>query len=180
MAERTGPSARAYYRVETHLALRLRRATPSDVIVFEQRLAGDAAGGEGTAEAAVPLWARQLEFKLDRVLALLDPSLPRPLDPQALQRLVISGSGMRLECEDPDLSAGDEVLVEMLLPGEATPVSAIGEVVARDPRTREGRHDEVSVRFRLIDERDRDAIVRHVYRVELAQRQRMQAEGAAR
>lgn len=181
MAERLAPPSRAYYRVETHLAGRLRRATLSDVARFEQRLAGGDANGDATANPDVPAWARQLEFKLDRVLALLDPALPRPLDPQALRRVVISGSGMRMECEDADLAPGDDVLVELLLPGEpAGPVTAIGELMARYPRARDGAHDEVSVRFRLIDERDRDAIVRLVYRVELAQRHRVRPEGAAR
>lgn len=181
MAERLAASTRSYYRVETRLAARLRRATLADVATIEQRLAGSDPDGDGHADPAAPAWARQLEFKLDRVLALLDPALPRPLDPQALRRVVISGSGMRMECEDDDLAPGDDLLVELLLPGQAAgPVTAIAELMARYPRGRDASHDEVSVRFRLIDEGDRDAIVRLVYRVELAQRHRKRPEGSAR
>lgn len=181
MAERLAPQTRAYYRVETRLAARLRRATLADVARFEQRLAGGDAGGDAAPDSGAPAWARQLEFKLDRVLALLDPALPRPLDPHALRRLVISGSGLRMECEDGELAPGDDVLVELLLPGEpGGPLTAIAELMARYPRARDGAHEEVSVRFRLIDERDRDAIVRLVYRVELAERHRARPDGAAR
>lgn len=180
MAQRLAGSTRSYYRVETRLAARLRRATLADVATLEQRLAGPDPDGDGQADLSAPAWARQLEFKIDRMIALLDPTLPRPLDPQALRRVVISGAGMRMECEDEDLAAGDDVLVELLLGQTAGPVTAIGELVARYPGGRDAAHDEVSVRFRLIDESDRDAIVRLVNRVDLAQRHRMRPEGAVR
>jgi hypothetical protein len=179
MSARTPASTRSYYRVETVLPVRIRRATLADVAAVEQRLA---AGADDVApESAAPAWAQQLDHKLDRVLALLDPSLPRPLDPHDLRRVVISGSGMRLASETADLAPGDDVLVELLLPGESGgPVVAIAEVVGRYPASGPGGAgaDEVSLHFRLLDERDRDAIVRLVHRVELAQKLRARPQGA--
>ena len=179
MSARAPASTRSYYRVETLLPVRIRRAALADVATVEQRLA---AGQDDVAsEPAAPAWARQLDHKLDRVLALLDPSLPRPLDPHDLRRVVISGSGMRLAAEAADLAPGDDALVELLLPGESTgPIVAIAEVVGRCPAPGPGgaSADEVSLHFRLLDERDRDAIVRLVQRVELAQKLRARSQGA--
>jgi hypothetical protein len=173
VAEQPASSSRSYYRVETRLPVRLRRATLADVAAVEQRVAIGVEDGDVGAEPEAPAWARQLEHKLDRILALLDPSLPRPLDPRDVHRVVISGSGMRLAWDAGDLAPGDDVLVELLLPGEASgPVVAIAEVVGCGPSSGVAAEGVVSLHFRLLDERDRDAIVRLVYRVELAEKLR--------
>lgn len=173
LAEQPLPSRRSYYRVETRLPVRLRRATLLDVAAVEQRIAIGVDDGDAGVESEVPAWARQLEHKLDQVLALLDPSLPRPLGLRDLRPVVISGSGMRLTWSDDDLAAGDDALVELLLPGEASgPVVAIAEVVGCQAVPGLAAGGSVSLHFRLLDERDRDAIVRLAYRVELAEKLR--------
>ena len=169
MSSRTGRDLRSYYRVETELAVRVRRATASELATFEQCFG---AGGTEPSVALAPglvTWLRYLDQKLDRVLALLDPSQPRPLEDHGLQHVVISGGGMLVEQTD-GLEPGADVIVELVIPGEPPHrVRALGRVVGL--RQREGAPG-VGLEFRLIDESDRDAIVRMVNRIQLATRLR--------
>lgn len=172
-----GSDPRVYYRVATRLPVRARRATPADLDAFEQRIAlgGDDPWSELTP--AMAAWVLHLDRKLERVLSYLDPAVPRPVDRSDVQEVVISGGGMLLPWPGEPLPPETDVLVELLLPGAPPrPVEIVASVV--DVRTApDGGPPGLALRFRLIDESDRDAIVRLVYRVQLAE---LRARGEAR
>ena len=79
----------------------------------------------------------------------------------------LSGGGLRFAAKLSEEQEGEDALVELMLPG--TPprlVRAIGRVVSRSS---EDGVDEVAVSFRVIDERDREAIVKFAHEVERMQ-----------
>jgi hypothetical protein len=171
-------NARAYYRIETRLPVRCRRATAADVAAFEQRTR---LGGENPLDELPPalaIWLRHVEHKLDKLLSLLDASVPPPLDPRDARTVVISGGGLRLDHPAGDAEPGDPFVVELLLPGDPPrPVTALAEMVGLHTDPSEPRRPLLGLRFRYIDEADRDAIVRMVNRAQITERRVARAIG---
>lgn len=159
---------RGYARIETRFPVRCRRATAEEVRGCQQRVAASEAGDDELPAALVG-HLRAIEHKLALILARLDPSQPEPLDPTIAKDVVLSGGGLLVESADLDLVPDDEALVEMLLPTEPLrSVQAVGRVVEWLGDGRDGRPARVAVEFAVIDEADRDAIVRLVNRLQLA------------
>jgi hypothetical protein len=160
-AEATTTPQREYARIETHLAVRFRRARPEEITAFQERVVG-ADVGEDDLPLALVSYLRNIEYKLDLVLSRVDPKFEAPLDPKELRVAVISAGGIYITTDPAGVCVGDDVRVEILLPGD-TPraIHALGRVT----RIEDGG---VAIEYRLIDESDRDAIVRLVNRLQLA------------
>jgi hypothetical protein len=163
--ENPNPAQREYARVETHLAIRYRRAHAEELLAFEERVVG-ADAGEDDLPLALVAYLRNIEFKLDLVLARLDPSFESPLDPKELRAVVLSAGGVQLPAEGDAVDVGDAVRIEMLLPGDAQrTVVAMGRVSRIVGAS-------LAIEYGSIAETDRDAIVRFVNRLQLAQERR--------
>lgn len=152
---------REYARVETHLAIRWRPARPDERAAFDERVIG-AEVGEDDLPLALVGYLRSIEYKLDLILSRLDARFEAPLDPKQLRAVVLSAGGVQVDAEGEAVRVGDEVRVEMLLPGDVPrTVTAIG-CVARTVGT------SIAIEYVSIAEADRDAIVRLVNRLQLA------------
>lgn len=164
-AETSNPSQREFARVETRIAVRFRRAAPEEITAFRERVVG-ADVGEDDLPLALVGYLRNIEYKLDLVLSRLDARFEAPLDPGELRVAVLSAGGIRVTADPEGVCVGDEVRVEMLLPGDAPrTIQAMGQVTRI---TGEGAGAGVAIEYRSIDEGDRDAIVRLVNRLQLA------------
>jgi len=160
---------REYARVETNVAVRVRRARPDEIDAFEQRVMG-AEVGEDDLPLALVAYLRNIEYKLDLVLSRLDARFEAPLDPHDLQPVVISAGGIRVAVDASDFALGDPVHVEMLLPGDVPrTVRVMGRVTRR---VEVADAPAVAIEYTAIDESDRDAIVRTVNRLQLMQQGR--------
>jgi hypothetical protein len=79
-----------------------------------------------------------------------------------LQELDLSGSGVKLEWEEP-CKKGDSILVCLVLGDDASPISAIGRVVRARPNKKSGKFD-VAVQFSRLSESDRDRLINVVFK----------------
>jgi hypothetical protein len=160
-AEAPKTPQREYARIETHLAVRFRRARPEESTAFQERVVG-ADVGQDDLPLALVTYLRNIEYKLDLVLSCLDARFEAPLDPKELRVVVLSAGGIHIATDPAGASEGDDVRVEILLPGDAPrAIQALGRVTRI---TDTG----IAIEYRLIDEGDRDAIVRLVNRLQLA------------
>jgi hypothetical protein len=164
-AETSNPSQREFARVETRIAVRFRRAEPEEITAFRERVVG-ADVGEDDLPLALVAYLRNIEYKLDLVLSRLDARFEAPLDPGELRVAVLSAGGILVTADPAGTQVGDQVRVEMLLPGDAPrTIQAMGQVTRVSG---EGANAGVAIEYRSIDEGDRDAIVRLVNRLQLA------------
>ena len=170
MAASAGSRPRAYFRVETCVPLRIHRGDPAACERLRREI--DASVREPTLSALeAPLEARlaRIEEKLDRVLAHLGGGQP-PLGRADLRPVRLSGSGLACGVAG-GARPGEEVVVEMLLPGGAPePVRAVARVVSAEPQG-DGT-SRVALAFTAIDELDREAIVRYVSAAQRRERRR--------
>ncbi len=159
-------SDRAFFRVRALLPLRHERADQRDIEVFLAELEGVGKVRPPDREPTLEERIEHLDQKIERILSLLDPSVPRPLDETDQRPLEISGSGVRYPWPDP-VEPGVLLRLHFYLP--STPprtVRCIGRVVScREPDLPHRSHS-VAVAFEHIAEADRDAIVRHTLEVE--------------
>ncbi len=169
-----GTERRAYYRIETCLPIRVLRGDPSACERLRREI--EASVRETTLAAVdAPLEARlaRIEEKLDRLLAQVGGGEP-PLGREDLASVRLSGSGLACRVSGRP-RPGEEVVVEMLLPGGAPePVRAVARVVSAEPAAEGGSR--AALAFTAIDELDREAIVRYVSAVQRRERRR-EAEG---
>jgi hypothetical protein len=161
------PSQREWARIDTHLAVRFKKIGSDEHAAFEERVIGGDIGQDELPLALVA-YLRNIEYKLDLVLSKLDPSFEAPLDPRAQSAVVVSAGGIHIAGASADVKVGDEVWVEMLLPGDAPrTVHALGHVSRIVTSTQDGIPG-IAIEYDSIDEGDRDAIVRLVNRLQLA------------
>jgi hypothetical protein len=161
------PNQRNYARIETRIAVRFRRVEENEITAFaETVIAGEA--GEEELPAALVARLRAIDHKLQLVLSLLDPRHRPPLDPELDQRdVVLSAGGIRIEAAAGDLESGAHIALEMLLPGDSPrSVQAIACVTRVDDAG--DATQGIACEYQLIDEADRDAIVRLVNRLQVA------------
>lgn len=167
-----GPASpeRAYARVVTRIAVRFHRASENEVVACEETVVARETGAD-ELPAALVSHLRNIEHKLQLVLSLLDRRYAPPLDPVHDQRnVILSAGGLLIEAPHGDLAVGDQVALELLLPGESPrsvhAIAVVTRLVAEsDPS--DGLRG-VATEYVLIDESDRDAIVRLVNRLQLA------------
>lgn len=164
MSTQTTTGQREYARIETHMAVRVRRAKPEERDAFEERVVGSDIG-EDDLPLALVAYLRNIEYKLDLVLSRLDSHFEAPIDPTDLQRVVLSAGGLCVDARGESFAVGDEVSVELLLPGDAPrTIHAMGRVTRI---VAVGDAPAIAVEYTAIDEGDRDAIVRLVNRLQL-------------
>ena len=155
---------RRYFRVLARLPVRHRPLEPGEFASLKRDIETPRPDPE-SLEPALASWLVRIEEKLEQVLGLLGDAGAAPAEPVDVE---ISGGGLRFGAKLPDEQEGDDVLVELTLPGSPPrPIRAIGRVVART--NEDSGHDEVAVSFRVIDERDREAIIRFAHEVERVQ-----------
>ena len=150
---------RSYFRVQARILVRYRPLAAGEFDTIRREIETVRQDPEGL-DAVMVGWMRGLEAKLDLILSHLDPSVPAPLGPRDLTDVEISGSGMRWATKE-SVEVGSDLLIELQLPGLVTRrVRAIARVIrCIEPRGEQSdRH--VAVSFRVIDEDDRQAIVR--------------------
>lgn len=171
-----GAERRSFFRVRTRIPVRHRLLTEGEAQAFLSELASKRADRFVPMDPVIAARLDRLEQKLDLVLAALRREVERPLGPEDQQTITLSGSGLELETSD-SLSIGEELLVEMRVPGSpARIVRALGRVVIESARSNAGK-GRVALAFDAIDEHDREAIVRHVFDVERMERARRAASG---
>ncbi|MGH0033714.1 MAG: PilZ domain-containing protein [Myxococcota bacterium] len=164
---------RAYFRVRDLIALRHEDVADDEVETFLAELDVNGREETPTRELTVVEQIARLENKLDRVLSLLDPGFPRPLDETDRRPLEISGSGVRYPWPQ-SVEPGRLLRLQFDLPGSPDrKVRCIGRVISCREPDLPHRSYSLAVAFEHIREADRDAIVRHTLEVErLAQRAR--------
>lgn len=155
---------RRFFRVRARLPVRHRPLEPGEFETLKREIETPRPEAE-EIEPALAARLTGLEQKLDQVLALVGGGAnTQPAEPLNVE---LSGGGMKFAAKLPEEQEGQDTLVEILLPGYPPRlVRTIARVVAR---SRGANGDEIAVCFRVIDERDREAIVRFAHEVERAQ-----------
>lgn len=155
---------RRYFRVLARLPIRHRPLEPGEFESLKRDIETPRPDPEAL-EPALGAYLTRIEEKIEQILGLVGgggADLAQPVDVE------ISGGGLRFAAKLPEEQQGDDVLIELTLPGSPPrPVRAIGRVVGRS-NDRDGS-DEIAVSFRVIDERDREAIIRFAHEVERVQ-----------
>jgi hypothetical protein len=163
---------RRYFRVWTRLVLRHRRVTPDERERIEAELRSRTPDPPWTGDPALGHWLARIESKLDRLLERLEAGRGpgSEFEGVELRRVEISGSGLRFACAGA-LAPGDDVLVEIWIPGAAARrVRSLARVVRNVEPERPGASPSVALAFRVLAEEDRDAIVRHSLEVQRLER----------
>lgn len=163
-----GRPAREFFRVRASMAIRCRKLDAFDLETVRREIRPHGEEDGSPHDARIYAWLERIERKVDLLLAAATGKTRGPEAPVAPQDVVLSGGGVRLQTEEP-VEIGDEVLVEMPVPGARTEfIRALARVVAVErpvpphiPRT-------AALCFSEIDEQDREAIVRFTRDVERA------------
>ncbi len=147
---------RSYFRVHTQLPMRHRRITSEEAEGYENQFATAQYGGHESLELPLARALRRIENKIDRILLALYPDDEPPLRAEALQPVDLSAGGLRVTAES-GLEVGDQLLVEMLVPGAGEdPVQAVARVVRSEPSE---QGNEIALEFTAIDENHRDSLL---------------------
>lgn len=161
-----GEDRRAYFRVPARIAIRHRRARSDEIERFERELALNGNKAHQDVDPAIRSLFERIERKIDRVLAHLEPDVAPPLGENDVRPVEISGSGVRYPWSDP-IAVGERVMVEMLLPGSPPRfIRAVGEVAFREEARGTSSPGSVALKFILIDESDREVVIRYTYEVQ--------------
>ena len=167
MGRRQGTASveqRNYFRVRCRLPIRTRKVRSEEQDGLEREiLQRENSTGLNELDPEIAAWLDRIETKLDRILLQIGV-VDEPLRPSDVADVVISGSGLRFvgdRSHEPD----DVLLLEFELPGTpAHPVRCLASVVAHEV-VEDGGHD-LALSFSVINERDREAIVRFTLDVE--------------
>lgn len=160
-----GRDRREYFRANTRIPFRYRKVDPEDVEEVANRIRAGSDSHPGNLDPALASWLDRLERKLDRVLAAVGACEFGPLGAEDARTISLSGCGMAFPCQE-QLPRGAALLLEFDLSGTRMHrVSVLGEVVYTRP-DEAGGASQTAVRFNVIHETDRDAIVRHVLDVQ--------------
>lgn len=105
-----------------------------------------------------------LDAKIDAVIHFLGSGDRRPLALFNPRWVDLGGSGIRFIVPDP-VGEGDHVELRLQLPDfEGAPVPILGRVIRVVPSPRKDEPgSEVAVRYDLIEEEDRDRIIRYIF-----------------
>ncbi len=151
-------SRRRAFRVEARLPIRHRRLSPEEADCRARELAASPSPTPWTGDPALAERLDRIERKVDRLLAQLGIAEARPLSEEDLQDVDLSSTGVRLRSFEP-IEPGDDVWVECLVPGDSVRhVRALARAVRTDEA--EGSACSAALEFRVLADRDRDALVR--------------------
>ncbi|GAB4361534.1 MAG: hypothetical protein Kow00128_00420 [Deltaproteobacteria bacterium] len=102
-----------------------------------------------------------MDHKIDAIVKYLLDGNRNALMALSPRRVNISGSGIRFLVTDP-VSVGDFLEMRLYLPDSGgVPVNILGEVVRAE--SGRGNGTEVAVRYRFLEEEDRDRIIRYIF-----------------
>lgn len=161
-----GDCRRSYYRVDTRLPIRLEWLSKEDAASWLAEM--NTPRGEGHRVEDLQLESRlsKIEAKIDLLLSRGGCDVDVPLESREKIPVQLSGAGLRVRVKGV-FRIEDRVRVEMYLPGrQGELIRALGEVVSASGGRRGDRQGRISIMFRRIGDRERDAIVRHVYEVQ--------------
>jgi len=159
-------SRRAYFRVQTHIPLRLGWLTSEQAQVLVHSIETSRRDELSIRDDGLRVILQRIEEKLDLLLQAQQGGAPLSLGQIEPQRVALSGSGLETGTAEP-FRPGDPVKVELLLPGTTPrPITALARVVYGPSRRVSEGQESVALAFSHVDESDRDAIVRHVYDVQ--------------
>jgi hypothetical protein len=175
---------REFVRIDTHLPLRYQRLNSTEYRLEKAHILMDRQARmnpffqlmerwssqeeQGTRGAelerfAVPVLAAMNE-KLDRILAILNPSDPMALRFEEPQALNISGAGVGLtllECFPLDTVLALEFFLLFPFPLR---IKAIGKVNRAEALDLEPQQWYTATKFDVIHEEDREAVIRYIFR----------------
>lgn len=105
-----------------------------------------------------------IDTKIDAVVRFLGNGDRRALSIFTPRWVDLGGSGIRFIVSEP-VSEGDFLEIRLQLPDfEGAPVPILGRVIRAVPSTRKDEPgSEVAVQYRLIEEEDRDRIIRYIF-----------------
>ncbi len=157
---------REYFRVRSVLPLRHVRARDQEVETFVAEMETISRDPSPEKDATMAEQLDRVERKVDRLLSLLDPSHPVPLDDADKRPLEISGSGVRYPW--PEMVEPGELLKLQFILASSPPrtIRCIGRVVSCREPDLPHRSRSLAVAYEHITEADRDAIVRYTLEVE--------------
>jgi len=175
---------REFVRIETQLPLHYRPLSPAEYRRERPRILTDrqarmhlclplmerwssqdeqSTRGSELERLIIPVLAAMNE-KLDRILAILNPADPMALRFEEPQTLNISGAGIGLilpECFSLDTMLALEFLLPFAFPLR---IKAIGQVNRVDPLDLDPQHWYTGIKFDVIHEEDREAVIRYIFR----------------
>jgi len=152
------PEARRAFRVAARIPLRTRRLSAEEAARREAELRSAPSAELELRDPAAAAWLARIEAKLDRLLVRMGEPGERPLGDADLQDVELSSRGLRVASREP-IRPGDPVWVECLVPGTpARPVRALARAVRIVGEG--GPAPAAALEFRVIAQRDRDALVR--------------------
>jgi hypothetical protein len=105
-----------------------------------------------------------MDSKIDAIVRFLGSGDRRSLAIFTPRWIDLGGSGMRIIVSDP-VAEGDYVEIRLQLPDfEGAPVPILGRVIRAVPSSRKDEPGtEVALQYRLIEEEDRDRIIRYIF-----------------
>jgi hypothetical protein len=175
---------REFVRIDTQLPLRYQRLTATEYRRESARILLDRQARMNPFLPLMERWSSQdeqstrsvelerllgpvlaaMNEKLDRILAILDPSDPTALRFAMPQALNISAAGVGLtltECFSLDTVLALDFFLPFSFP---LLIKAIGKVTRVDPLNLEPQQWYTATKFDVIHEEDREAIIRYIFR----------------
>jgi hypothetical protein len=175
---------REFVRIETQLPLRYRPLSPAEYRREKARILTDRQARMHPFLPLMERWSSQdeqgarnselerligpvlaaMNEKLDRIMAILNPADPIALRFEEPKTLTISGAGVGVilhECFSPDTVLALEFLLPFPFPLQ---IKAIGKVNRVAPLDLDPQHWHTGVKFDVIHEEDREAVIRYIFR----------------
>ena len=171
----TGSERRQFFRISDRLLLEFKEVSRQESLVLEKTLKEPdlfpdlpASGADALPERSafrkneMYAYFESIDRKLDALIELLSPK--DNSFQSAYVDVTISGSGLKY-CSATKLDEGAYLELRIGLPSfPGRPIRALGRVVRVTPtRTEDGEGWETAVGFTAISEKDRDALVGHIF-----------------
>jgi hypothetical protein len=157
---------REYLRVPARLRIRERVIESDEICALRHEIEMQPHLQNSGIDPGLLAHLERIEFKLDRILARVDPTLRQPIAALEPRDVEISGAGIRIATTRDGPADGARLLVEFLLPDSSTPVRAIGTVRSHVEGGGPQKHSEIAIAFDVMHDADRQAIVRFVLEME--------------
>ena len=166
LEEESGAERRTFFRVLTRLPVKSRAVSEREAETLARELPERRAPDFSRIDPGLAGWLDRIERKLDRVLLHLGIGDPVAFGDGDVQEVMLSGAGMSLASESP-VPPGKLTLVEFEIPGTpAHLVRCLARVIRHQPPKEPGGPVTAAVAFEVINEADREAIVRHAVEVQ--------------
>ncbi|MFQ5417010.1 MAG: PilZ domain-containing protein [Myxococcota bacterium] len=170
---------RAYLRVAARLRIRERVLQPGEFDALRREIEMRPRPESADIDPRLLIRFERLELKLDRILSCLDSAVPQPIATLEPRDVQVSGAGMCMATKERP-EPGARILVEILLSESSVPLRVIGEVLGHIEPRAPGDDPRIAVAFVVINDADREAIVRFALEMErcaVRERARCEEEG---